>query len=232
MRRADDVSGEMDRSARLESLLAGEAADEREARLAEVLRDLREGLLEPPSEELAARHLAAMSAAARELPSPIPLRRRSPMRPATARRIAVVGLAAATLLTGGLAWAGALPTPAQDAIAGVASHLGLDLPSSDDQAPAGEHGAEVSEVARDPSLQGCEKGQAVAAVASEPSQAHRQDPARDHDPCAASEATQGDVEGRGADRQPGPPEDAPAPDEVPVPEDVPVPEGVPGPPGS
>lgn len=207
MRRADDSWGEMHRtSERLEQVLAGDAPeDEEAARVAAAVRRLRAGLLEAPSEELAARHLAAMVAAA-EAAGPLAHTRRSPMRILTKRRAAVLALAAAMTLTGGLAWAGALPTPAQDAIAGLAGHLGLDLPSSEDRPPAAEHGAEVSQVAQDPSLQGCEKGQAVAAVASEASQEHRQDPAERQDPCV-----QGD-EGpaTSSERSPGPPDEVPA----------------------
>jgi hypothetical protein len=225
MRRADDSWGEMHRptSERLEQVLAGDAPeDEETAHLAAAVRRLRTGLLEAPSEAVAARHLAAMTAAARAA-TPSLVHRRSPMRVLTGRRAAVVALAAAMTLTGGLAWAGALPTPAQDAIAGVANHLGLDLPSSDDRAPAAEHGAEVSQVAQDPSLEGCEKGQAVAAVASEKSEAHRQDPAEKQDPC-----TQGD-EGPGAstERSPGPPEGVPANPSIPEQAPAGPPEGVP-----
>jgi hypothetical protein len=200
-------------SERLEQVLAGDAPeDEEAAHLAAAVRRLRTGLLEVPSEELAARHLAAMTAARATTPSLA--RRRSPTRILTGRRAALVALAAAMTLTGGLAWAGALPTPAQDAIADAVSHLGLDLPSSDERTPAAEHGAEVSEVARDPSLEGCEKGQAVAAVASEKSEEHRQDPAEKQDPCI-----QGD-EGPGASskRSPGPPDGVPR---TPLPEAVP-----------
>lgn len=230
MRRTDDGWGEMSRlsSERLEQVLAGDAPeDEEAAALAAAVRRLRAGLLEAPSEGLAARHVAAMVAAARAA-APLPDPRRSPVRIITKRRAAVLALAAAMTLTGGLAWAGALPPAAQDAIAGVASHLGLDLPSSDDHAPAAEHGAEVSEVAQDPSLEGCEKGQAVAAVASEKSQEHRQDPTDKQDPCADGD------EGAGAstERSPGPPEgvpaDPPIPDRVP-PDAPPVGGGVPVP---
>jgi hypothetical protein len=220
MRRPDDSWGEMHRltSERLEQVLAGDAPeDEEAAHLAAAVRRLRAGLLEAPSEALAARHLAAMRTAARAA-APSLARRRSPMPILTKRRAAVLALAAAMTLTGGLAWAGALPTPAQDAIADAASHLGLDLPSSDDRPPAAEHGEDVSQVARDPSLEGCEKGQAVAAVASEKSEEHRQDPADKQDPCI-----QGD-EGPSASskRSPGPPDGVPR---TPLPEGVP--EGVP-----
>ncbi len=94
-------------------------------------------------------------------------------RALTRRRVAVLGLAAALTLTGGLAAAGVLPQPAQDAIASVADHLGLHLPNSTEppdntsQGPDNAfHGREVSETARSDSSRGCEKGRAVSAVAS------------------------------------------------------------------
>lgn len=213
MRRADDSWGEMHRltSERLERVLAGDAPeDEEAARVAAAVRRLRADLLEAPSEALAARHLAAMVATARAA-GPTRLVGRLPARSATRRRAAVLALAAAMTLTGGLAWAGSLPGPAQDAIAGLATHLGLDLPSSEDRPPAAEHGAEVSETARDPSLQGCEKGQAVAAVASERSLEHRQDPADEQDPCAQGEGGSA----ASSERSPGPPEAVPAPERAP-----------------
>jgi hypothetical protein len=89
----------------------------------------------------------------------------------THRRVAVLGLAAALTLTGGLASAGALPDPAQDAVANAAGHLGLHLPSADvpDQT---SHGKEVSNVARSIPEEGCEKGQAISKVASSFAQNH------------------------------------------------------------
>lgn len=216
MRRVVDSWGEMDpfTPQLLEQVLAGATPEGREGeRLAALVRELRADLLEEPPADLAMRHVAAMVAAASEAG---PDRSRRPtMRTLTPRRAAVLALAAAMTLTGGLAWAGALPPAAQDAVAGVASHLGLDLPSSDDRPEAADHGREVSEVAHDPNLEGCEKGQAVAAVASEPSQAHRQDPSDHRDPCAAQDERGpvglGQDAGTGAPAQdPGPPEGVPA----------------------
>jgi hypothetical protein len=84
----------------------------------------------------------------------------------TRRRVAVLGLAAALTLTGGLAAADVLPDPAQDAIANVAGHLGLDFPHSADVSDQTSHGNEVSNVARSTLEEGCEKGQAISEVAS------------------------------------------------------------------
>ena len=91
----------------------------------------------------------------------------------TRRRVAVLGLAAALTLTGGLAAADVLPDPAQDAIANVAGHLGLNLPHSDDVADQTSHGGEVSNVAHSTPEEGCEKGQAISEVASSFGQDHR-----------------------------------------------------------
>jgi len=91
----------------------------------------------------------------------------------TRRRVAVLGLAATLTLTGGLATAGVLPDPAQDAVANVAGHLGLHFPHSADVPDQTSHGKEVSNVARSTSEEGCEKGQAISEVASSFAQNHR-----------------------------------------------------------
>lgn len=80
--------------------------------------------------------------------------------------------------------AGALPAPAQDAVANMAGHLGLELPHADEHPPATTHGAEVSDLARSTTAEGCAKGQAIAAAASVKAAAHRQNPTEKADPCA------------------------------------------------
>jgi hypothetical protein len=91
----------------------------------------------------------------------------------TPRRVAALGLAAALTLTGGLAAADVLPDPAQDAVANVAGHLGLDFPHSAEVTDQTTHGEEVSNVARTTPEEGCEKGQAISEVASSFAQDHR-----------------------------------------------------------
>jgi hypothetical protein len=91
----------------------------------------------------------------------------------TPRRVAALGLAAALTLTGGLAAADVLPDPAQDAVANVAGHLGLDFPHSSDVPDQTSHGKEVSNVARATQEEGCEKGQAISEVASSFAKGHR-----------------------------------------------------------
>jgi hypothetical protein len=91
----------------------------------------------------------------------------------TRRRVAVLGLAAALTLTGGLAAADVLPDPAQDAVASVAGHLGLDFPHSADVTDQTSHGEEVSNAARTTPEEGCQKGQAISEVASSFARNHR-----------------------------------------------------------
>ncbi len=88
-------------------------------------------------------------------------------------RVAALGLAAVLTLTSGLAAAGALPAPAQNAIAAVVGHLGLEIPSTTQHADGSSHGQEVSSTAHSSSVEGCQKGQGVAAVASRPAEGHR-----------------------------------------------------------
>jgi hypothetical protein len=91
----------------------------------------------------------------------------------TRRRVAVLGLAAALTLTGGLAAADVLPDPAQDAVASVAGHLGLDFPHSADVTDQTSHGEEVSDVARTTPEEGCQKGQEISEVAASFARNHR-----------------------------------------------------------
>ena len=108
----------------------------------------------------------------------------------TRRRMAVLGLAAALTLTGGLAAADVLPDPAQDAVANVAGHLGLHFPHSADVPDQTAHGNEVSNVARSTPEEGCEKGQAIVEVASSFARNHRNgDPAPI--PCDKAQAAGG-----------------------------------------
>jgi hypothetical protein len=94
-------------------------------------------------------------------------------RMVTRRRVAVLGLAAALTLTGGLAAADVLPDPAPDAVASVAGHLGLDFPHSADVTDQTSHGEEVSNAARTTPEEGCQKGQAISEVASSFARNHR-----------------------------------------------------------
>jgi hypothetical protein len=116
----------------------------------------------------------------------------------TRRRVAALGLAAALTLTGGLAAAGVLPAPAQDAIANVAGHVGLHLPSSGQTS----HGQEVSHTARSTTTEGCEKGRRVSEEASSSGRAHRSNTVVEPNPCEKSQG-HSDPSGAGSDSATG-----------------------------
>ncbi len=115
--------------------------------------------------------------------------RRGRRRGLTRRRLAVLGLAAVLMLTGGLAAAGVLPAPVQDAIANVAGHLGLHVPPADLPKQT-THGNEVSHTARSTPAEGCEKGARVSEVASSRGRTHSRGTADDPNPCLHTHAHQ------------------------------------------
>jgi hypothetical protein len=120
-------------------------------------------LRQEPAADLAARHIAAMTAAAAAIgpqPAPITRRARRHARRMTPRWAAVSSLVAALSLTTGLAAAGALPGPAQHAASSLAADVGIHLPTGD-HTPA----SDVPSVARDNSTTGCEHGEAVSDAA-------------------------------------------------------------------
>ena len=195
---SDDYEDEM--AARLspdvvEAILSGrplQTEDRIPAEVRSALDDVRRTLAEDPSPELTARHLAAMVAASRSAEATArvldadggrsPMRNKSPwLRPA---RVAALGLAACLVLTGGLAFAGALPAPVQDALADVSSAVGLDLPEGTEVPEEAAHGMAVSAAARSGELSGCELGMAVAEVASSKAE---EDPDLPEDACARGE---------------------------------------------
>src|SRR5512132_377410 len=120
----------------------------------------------------------------------------------TRRRVAALGLAGALTLTSGLAAADVLPDPAQDAVASVAAHLGLDFPHSADVPDQTSHGNEVSNVARATQEEGCEKGQTISEVASSFAQDRRngdREPTKcDKDKSAGGHSHQGGTGGGNA----------------------------------
>lgn len=193
-----DYGDEMDRvhprliDAALQGRETGEPALDRAAR---VVADLRRVLLEEPPSE-AAGHLDAMVTAAADgaRGSSVLSKRRSTRR----RRLSTLPLAAALVLGAGLAW-GAMGLPeratetAEEAVG--AAQERKDAFSKDEGGTTTEettHGDEVSAVAKDDSLQGCEKGMAVSEVAS--SKGNKQGPG--HDPCA--KGSEGKTEGQDA----------------------------------
>lgn len=95
------------------------------------LRDLAAAGRPDPT-DLRGLHVAAMRDAYREPSHPVATRSRARRR--ASRHVRVLTLAGALLLaTTGLAWAGALPEPIQDALSRVAGHAGITLPRGDDR---------------------------------------------------------------------------------------------------
>ncbi len=189
----DDYQDEMDGldSQQIEAILSGRDPDDPVAERASVLiGEVRRALLEEPSPEVAARHLAAMEAARDEAapgraPGPAP-RRKKGVRLLTRRRVAALGLAATLVLGAGIAAAIALPDRADDKTREVVPEDAPPdaAPPEDPAGGASEHGDAVSGTARDTSVGGCEKGQAVSGVASAKASEHRRDQAERPDPCA------------------------------------------------
>jgi hypothetical protein len=178
----DDYEDEMDAVTpeQMEAVLSGRVpGDPAAARAAALVEDLRDALLEEPSPEATRAHLAAMVAAAEEM---VPIRsRRSAMPDVTRRRIGGVVLAATLMMGGAVAAAVTQQEPAEQAFEEAWANVGR---GPEVAAEASVHGKAVSAVAHDPTLEGCEKGQAVAAVASSKAAEHPQDDADRLDPCA------------------------------------------------
>jgi hypothetical protein len=176
---SDDYLDEMGRLRphEIEAILSGRETEDPAAEpLAGFIRDIRHDLLEDPEADVAARHLAEMNEAGREERSKAVSTsndRRDSMRSISQRRLAVLATGAVLVLGVGVAAAVTLPDQASD--------TAKDAVSNDHA----EHGQAVSDTARNTSLQGCEKGQAVAAQAS-----GKTIPA--HDPCGHSTGNGGD----------------------------------------
>jgi hypothetical protein len=177
----------------IDALFAGRS-DARDD-LSELVKAAKAVAQQAPAPEVERRHLAAIVEEAHTHASHTGLATRSRrdkmrkiFRPAWVKVLAIVGVALAA--TTGLAAAGAMPQPAQDALSRVAEKLGVDMPPSggigqtvrerNDTGTAGEdiEGAEEDEngksvsddvhaVLEDESLEGAEKGDAVSGVASQ-----------------------------------------------------------------
>ncbi|MGZ4149921.1 MAG: hypothetical protein ACXVQJ_07775, partial [Actinomycetota bacterium] len=115
---------------------------------------------------------------------------RSPMHGLALRRKLLVPVVAGAIVVGtaGLAMAGALPAPAQDAFAKVLDRVGITVPASADQHPSptttdhpASTGTDISQIATDPSTPSLQKGIAVSGTASGGmSQAGQHGSASDH----------------------------------------------------
>ncbi|HVL82518.1 MAG TPA: hypothetical protein VM840_13090 [Actinomycetota bacterium] len=169
-------------------------------RLSGFAEDVRRAYVRPVTSEIADRHLAAVAAEYQAMEGVfVP----AAARATTRRRFAVTGLAGKvaaaalglTVATGAAAAAGALPAPAQDAVAKAAQKVGFTVPSSEEDAqvasedatntdgdeqdaPAAGQGKRVDgavrDVSKDDSLEGRDKGEAVSGTASQ----NRQDTER------------------------------------------------------
>jgi hypothetical protein len=187
MRHIGDYADEMESiriisDREVEALLAGHpSVDGALDELGAFLRSVRTTFVQQPSPELERAHLAAM-AEAFQMVEPRRKKMLSTVLASVWMKVAAA-VASAVVATGGLAAANALPGPAQDAVASVADHVGINLPSSDDQGEASDaqdnegdsasedHGKSVSTdvhaVLDDDSLEGRAKGDAVSDAASQ-----------------------------------------------------------------
>lgn len=203
----DDYQDEVERLTQdeIEAILSGEGHSSRS--LTTLIRDIRLDLLENPSPDIATQHLSDMARAARPrdrrpAAPPKQLGRRSVL---PKRRLAVMGLAAALLLVAGLAAAVTLPKkaaqPAEDILPSTAPSV---TPAAEDLPQEAAHGQAVADVATDPSLTGCEKGQAVADVASAKAAEKSKHRAEKNDPCGRT-GRQGKPNSEGRDKAPAAP---------------------------
>ena len=130
----------------IDLLLAGQSPSDGNGvdDLAAMIREVKQVLQQGPSEETAARHLAAIleaatsgaaEAAVDRAPSGVqpsgPDAQRRGHRRTRRKLLLSAGIIGATLATfGGAAWAGVLPGPIQRAVADLASHVGISLPGT------------------------------------------------------------------------------------------------------
>jgi hypothetical protein len=188
----DDYQDEVERLSpeQIEAILSDEETSS-STPLTALIEEVRLGLLEAPPPETAAKHVAAMVSAAHEVRlglATVPAARRRSMRLFTRRRLAGLALAATLVLGAGIAAAITLPERAADrAKEVVPTAAPPETPGREGLPEQADHGQAVASVATDPSLQGCEKGQAVAATASAKAAEVRNNPAKTVDPCIRSE---------------------------------------------
>jgi hypothetical protein len=156
-------------------LLAGAVgSQEAPAGFAEVASLLRNAAAAPTAGELA-RQAEAVDAAVRlagvdqEFRSLLEPRGHARMRVHPSRlKIAGVAVGALLLSTGGLAFAGSLPGPAQDAVSHALDPVGISIPASDH--PESDHpastGKEISGIATTTDATGVAKGAEISDAAS------------------------------------------------------------------
>jgi hypothetical protein len=212
MDRLDDYRDEMDAlsSEDVEAVLSGRVpAGPSAARAAALVADLRQALREDPAPEVARHHVATLLSAAE---GSRPAGRMGSGR-RSRRRVGGVALAAALVIGGGAAAAVIQtddPPPEARRVPAVADPAATDASTQGREAISGEmgvapdasaHGRAVRSAAQDPTMEGCEKGQAVAGVASSNAAEHRQNTGGPPDPCARG---QQDGNGGGNDGGDGP----------------------------
>ncbi len=203
----DDYQDEVERLSpeQIEAILSGEETSSSYP-LTALIEDVRLGLLEGPPPETAARHVAAMVSAARDEQlgrATIPAVRRRSMRLVTRRRVAGIALAATLVLGAGIAAAITLPERVGErAKEVVPTVVPPETPAARELPEEASHGQAVRTIATDPSLEGCEKGRAVAAAASAKAADVRNNPPKEIDPCARSDV-QGAAKSRAAGDAPG-----------------------------
>ncbi len=169
----DDYPDEMNRFSPelVEAILSGREV-EGNPELPALIEELRRDLVRDPAPHVAARHLAVIHEAARRLGDAgetASTTRREPMRTINQRRLTAIAASAVLVLGVGVAGAVTLPDQASD--------------TAKDAVTNADHGATVSDTARNTSAQGCEKGQTIAAEASAKAADHRQGQAQG-DPCS------------------------------------------------
>jgi hypothetical protein len=185
MDRLDDYRDEMDAlsSKEVEAVLSGRVpAGPAAARAAALVADLRGALREEPAPEVGRLHVAALLA---EAERSVPTGRMGSSR-RTRRGVGGVALAAALVIGGGVAAAviqtddpppeaRRVPAVADPAAADAATQGREAIPGGMGVSPdASAHGQAVGSAARDRTVEGCGKGQAVGGLASSNAAADRQ----------------------------------------------------------
>jgi hypothetical protein len=191
----DDYGDEMDALStdQVEAVLSGRVPGMPvAARAAALVEDLRVALREEPSPEVTRAHLAAMVAAAEE--SGFTRSRRSRLPAVARRRMGGLAVAATLAIGGGLSAAAIQQELPEEAGGRAWESVGPGAEVAEVAKMAQEvsaHGKAVAAVAQDPSLEGCQKGQAVAAVASSKAAEHRRDDTDRPDPCTRADRPAG-----------------------------------------
>jgi hypothetical protein len=203
----DDYENEMERLTddEIEVVLSG--GDHSPRHLTTLIRDVRLGLLEDPSPEIAVRHLAAMAGARPAVLHAArgPAASVGPRRVLPKRRLTAIALAAALLFLAGIAAAVTLPKKTDQPTPETVSNTTPSMPPGGEDLPEeAAHGQAVAGVAKDRSRTGCEKGQAVADVASAKAAENRNNPAEKNDPCSRAGAKDKSNSGRRGDVPDGP----------------------------